>query len=371
MAGISFLILVVLFLISVYFSQTDYSLLFLGIGTIFLCIRSLFATGAVECPQSLDWLVNTLMPLLPAPCILAFAIINRKKQTYKYFLIIVGVVLLLITSARVLNNFWENAPNFVVDLQLFEEYLYNRSFDKALHIALVYLVVICVIASLVYHIRNLLKIYSEKTALEERTRAVQSGYESMVEGVRNTSALRHEWKHDLLTLSLLYEQGKTEEIGKYLHEKNDFIKNNELESLSGNFVFDVIISSVSARAKAENVDFKARVKVPPELKVREEDLCQLIMNMLENAFNACAKIKGDKYIEFDAELKQGYLLVKCSNSFPAEDYDTSEPEGFKKGYGFKNMEKVCEAYGSELIADVTKDGVFTVKTALQLSRAEV
>ena len=87
------------------------------------------------------------------------------------------------------------------------------------------------------------------------------------------------------------------------------------------------------------------------------------MNMFDNSFNACAAVDGDKFISFTAEMKNGFLAIKCSNSMPVKQ---EEHDDISHGWGLKNMRAICRKYGSELVTH-SSDGVFTAKTALQVS----
>ncbi len=220
-----------------------------------------------------------------------------------------------------------------------------------------------------FHIRNR-RIASEKALLENSVRTVRKGYSHMLACARDTAAMRHEWKHDLLMLSLLYEEGKITEIGAYLREKNKCIRECGWESLTGCFALDVILSSVSVRAKAEGIKLETHADVPSRLNIKEEDLCRLLLNMFDNAFHACAEREKDRFIKFSAVLKNGFLAVKCSNSAPAVPARRRRTEDFRHGYGLKMMKKICRSYGSELITDTGTPGIFTVKALLQLNRTE-
>ncbi len=372
--GFSFLIIITLFLIGVALVPTpDYSLPFLALGTLCLCVHGLLVTGAVDVPDSFWDFRQYVLPSLAILLILIYILWNRKKKILKYFLIFSGVVIVLILLAYFLRTQLDHVPIPMMELSTLIDLVTRNNLTAVLLVATNYLVMICVVASLVYHVRSLVDMAAEKATLEGSARAVTAGYERMVESMKTVTAARHEWKHDLLTLSLLYDQGKTEEIGAYLQEKNDFIRKNELESLTGCFALDVIINHVSARAKNEGVELKTYIHVPSDLNIKEEDLCQLLLNMFDNAFNACAKVQGKKYIDFTAELKGNFLAVRCTNSAPPVDKETKASAAgsdMQHGYGIKNMKKICQSYGSDLVFDTDTPDTFTVKTVLQLNRNE-
>ena len=49
--------------------------------------------------------------------------------------------------------------------------------------------------------------------------------------------------------------------------------------------------------------------------VPEGDLCTLLMNLLDNALEACRKVEEDRWIRFQAQVNRGILFIQCENSY--------------------------------------------------------
>lgn len=365
-AGLSFLIIFALFLFGIYSSSPDFSLLYLGTATIIYCVDRLFATGAKDVYSAVGQVSSTAVYLV-APLALVYVFMNRRKKILGYFMMFTGLLSLAIIAANVLQYISVRAPAAMSNLRMISDAIYDGRFGNAVSLLSGYMILMCLASAMVSHISTISETYAEKSALESQNRTIVAGYKNMVTSVRKTAEVRHEWKHDLVTLSLLYEQGKIEEIGEYLRDKNSFISEADRVCFTDNFAFDTILNSVSSRAANEGVKFTAHVSVPSELGIREEDVCRLLLNMFDNAFNACAEIeKGrPKYIEFTAEMKNGFLAVNCTNSAP-EASEKPEGDGISHGWGLKNMRAICRRYGSDLVVN-RENGVFTAKTALQLN----
>lgn len=130
----------------------------------------------------------------------------------------------------------------------------------------------------------------------------------------------------------------------------------------------------AARSEAAGVAFRASAQVPPELPLPEEDVCTLLMNMLDNAVEGAslAQGEGERYIRFHVKAAGGFMAVLCENTFdgrvdtgargaPRTRKSGDEPHGF----GLTQMRAVAEKYGSILDVSWT-DTLFTVQTALKL-----
>ena len=368
-SGICFLLAVGLFLMSIYFSNTDFSLIFLAAASIFFCLCRLKETGSFEVNWIYSDILFEVLSYSVAPLMLLFIILNLKKPVLRYILICCEVVVALIIAANIMTILFDKVPAVFLKLGmlgslLYRNLVYRKSFSSTITLTSHYLILACSLAVAVYHVRESVKIQADKSALEGQNRAILSAYKNIVAGVRRTAEVRHEWKHDLMTLSLLYEQGRTDEIGKYLDEKTSFINSGERLSFAESAVLDVILNSASARASEEGVKLTVQVSAPAELGIRDEDLCQLVMNMFDNAFNACAAVsEGERYIDFSASLKNGYLNIRCANSYTLP---AGEPKKdiTAHGFGILTMRKICSRYGSELVIK-RENGEFIAMTALE------
>lgn len=368
-SGICFIIAIGLLLMSIYFSSPDWSLLLLAAASISYCLCRLNETGVIEFTGAFAANLLDIARYLIAPEILLFIFLNRKKKILRYILACSAVVAGLIVVANVIMIVFDNVPMIVVKLQSVAKLIYSSPFSNALSAVSNWLLVVCALSVMIYNVRSTAEIAAENSILESRNRAITSAYKNIVVSVRNTAEVRHEWKHDLMTLSLLYVQGRFDEIGRYLDGKSSFINGAERVNFAESAVLDAILNSASARAAQEGVKLSVQVNAPAELGIKDEDLCQLVMNMFDNAFNACSSVsEGERRIDFSAALRNGYLHIRCANSFVP-------PEGERKkditshGFGIITMRKICSRYGSELIIK-REDGEFIAMTSLETHKNE-
>lgn len=362
-----FLIVTGLFLISLYISRPDCSLLILGLGSLAYSLNCLIGTGAMNIsslPSPLGSILEPLLFYVQILSVLIYVFLNRKKPLLRYFLVILTLLSALILLAHSLTLAADNVPDVIARTGLLANMLYSGHFSAAVHLCTQYLVFICCASAILQHVTVLAEIRVEESMTQSQAQAIHSGYENMMNNVKRTAAVRHEWKNDLLTLGVLYEQGRIDELGAYLKKKNAQLSEIDRMLFTENYLFDVILSSASARAAETGIRFDTTVNVPRRLNIRDEDLSSLLMNLFDNAFNACAKLEpGKRFIIFSAELKGSFLTIQCSNSTP--DTQQRDKNDLSHGWGLKNMQEICRRYGSELLI-TSQGGVFTVKTALQL-----
>lgn len=108
--------------------------------------------------------------------------------------------------------------------------------------------------------------------------------------------------------------------------------------------------AAAARAKQLNLSFRASVFTPEELPIPDQDLCTLLLNMLDNALEGAAKVSPEhsRHLHIQIKMVNQYLAVKCENSFDGiwkKDKDgnllTTKEDTLSHGFGCRRMRKNC------------------------------
>lgn len=116
--------------------------------------------------------------------------------------------------------------------------------------------------------------------------------------------------------------------------------------------------------------------VPKDLPIPDEDLCTLLMNLLDNALEGASRTPEgrEKAIWFQMKAAGSFLPVLCENTFDGKVMtdghgkpQTTKPDPAVHGFGIEQMRAVAEKYGSILDISWTEER-FTVQTALQLPK---
>ena len=114
---------------------------------------------------------------------------------------------------------------------------------------------------------------------------------------------------------------------------------------------------------------------PEDLAIPAEDLCSLLMNLLDNALEGAAKVGPGAFVRLRIQVNQGFLTVQCENRFDGAvqtdgrgSLRSTKADPDAHGFGLAQMRAVAEKYGSVLDLCWT-DTVFTVRTALKLPEA--
>lgn len=143
-----------------------------------------------------------------------------------------------------------------------------------------------------------------------------------------------------------------------------------------NFTINAILQNAASQAAQKDISFDSQVHAPKNLAIPEKDLCVLLMNMLDNALEACAKMDSSerRFIRIHIGVKNGFLTVKCENTYVGElkkdeqgRFVSLKADKESHGFGIVQMSAVAEKYRSMLdISYSEEDHIFTVQTALKL-----
>ena len=355
--------------------QTNYSLI-----PLFLAAAGLTAQwitrgmGYFFLPDGLvEFLNSRVIGFVILALLAAYLALNHEKKFWKYFGIsaaasAAALVIVYIVSVSVSGKFSRYIDQMISDLLDFGDY------DKLVYWATLWLVAVCAAISAYSVVRMIIAQKIEAQTLLLKNQLITDGYRAIESKIADSAALRHEEKHRIFALDALYQSGNYEALGEMLGEIKSQSDRLAQTSFTENFTVNAILQDAAFRAAQDGIDFKASASVPEKLAITENDLCRLLMNMLDNSIEAAGKAEpGKRFIRFQIELKNGFLAVKCENSFCGElkrdkdgSYLTTKEEPETHGFGLKQMHSVAERYHSILDIFTSEDNVFTVQTALKL-----
>jgi len=188
----------------------------------------------------------------------------------------------------------------------------------------------------------------------------------MQESVEQVKSIRHDMKLHLATIRDYTTNSKANEATEYLDDLLEDIRESEVYSDTGNIAFDSIINFKLKDVLRNHINLQIKIFVPPELNIEVSDIVTILGNLLDNAFDAVAKVE-DKRIKLDVESIKGSLFIKIDNTFDGEvNYaDGTEPVIVSRkdvgshGYGLSNIRKSVEKYDGHM--DIShEENVFSV-----------
>ncbi len=176
-------------------------------------------------------------------------------------------------------------------------------------------------------------------------------YNDITAAQAQTRKLKHDLSNHIISIKSYVEEGKKDECLKYLDSLTDYADINSDIIDTGNSVIDAIFTAKRNLARERNIDFSADIQIPENLKINSSDCCVIFGNALDNAIEACDKVKGDKYIKVSLVYRDGSLMCKIANSMSEAKnplLKTTKADKINHGIGLKNIRETLNKYSSML-----------------------
>lgn len=144
------------------------------------------------------------------------------------------------------------------------------------------------------------------------------------------------------------------------------------DSYSDNMVLNAIAGYYLNAAKSEGIRVETDIRAKTELPLKDEELCILLTNLLENALEACRAMPPaqDRFISLGVFSDGEHLHITCENSTDVNavvstdgTIHTSKSDAKSHGYGLPAMRRIIEKHYGAMHTSCA-DGRFTVKITL-------
>ena len=235
-----------------------------------------------------------------------------------------------------------------------------------------WLVLVCAGLSAWELARYIVRTQTQAQALALKNQLAMENYRTMEAQLRETAALRHEFRHQLAAMDTLVKAGDLAELERCVSAWST--QTDSTEQFSRHIAVNTILQRAAGRAREMGIEFHASAVLPPDLPIPTEDLCSLLMNLLDNALEGAAHTPEGKprWVVFRARVSGSFLPIFCENTYDGAVCTdgqgrllTRKPDRSVHGFGMEQMRTVVERYGSILDVQWTQER-FTVQTALQL-----
>ena len=148
---------------------------------------------------------------------------------------------------------------------------------------------------------------------------------------------------------------------------------------TGNAFLDNLLHAKRLEALEKKIEFKVFADFTPFKRVKNEDLCVIVSNTIDNALRECQLMKADNpkiecLVQLKARKIKGFLSIICENSLRESQaealrgnlvMETSKEDKKNHGFGVKNIKRVVREYGGEVSSNVVDD-MFSVSILIPI-----
>ncbi len=188
--------------------------------------------------------------------------------------------------------------------------------------------------------------------MKERSRMLEmqeSQFAAQQRYMKASEKTRHDFRHSIRVMAELYDTGKTEEMGRYLHQFIESMPASETTGFCASTAVNALLNYYAHLAEQYHVELTLQIELPEKLPVQDVDLCSIIGNILENAMNACHKSE-DKWIQLTVLAENDdQLYIVAVNAFDGvvrqKDGTYLSTDRSGTGVGLSSITSTAEAYG--------------------------
>jgi len=243
------------------------------------------------------------------------------------------------------------------------------------HVSAFMSVVIC--AAYVIYLSTISKDYVQRVeAVEEsiiianEINIVQNEIETSNELQQMAKLYRNDINNHFASILEYINEGDSKRAIEYINESISAVDKITPHRFCENEMINLILSHFAEIAEAEHYDYSFKVNTVNDLPLTNIELCAIISNTLENAFNEMGNLEdGNKRVELLFSQHKGMLIYSVSNTC-RKDYvlEGDRPEsknGEIHGFGTKSIVSIAHDHNG-LVDFRAKDGIFDIMITIPL-----
>jgi hypothetical protein len=196
----------------------------------------------------------------------------------------------------------------------------------------------------------------EERSMRNALVAARNHYAMLTQSLDDARRLRHDVKYAFASIARLAE--RNDDAGILALLQTERISDNP-RHFCGHNIADALLNWYAERCAAERIGFDVAAALPEVAPIDAGDLCVLLGNLLENAFEGAGKVQGSgRHIRASIKAEARMLTLSIENGFDGVLMRDGERLISRKdsgGVGLKSVRSVCEKYGGEYIFQPTAD----------------
>ena len=200
------------------------------------------------------------------------------------------------------------------------------------------------------------EIINREQQYEQQLKSQSKHLDEILVMQNQLKGFRHDIKNHWVALRGYFQRNDYEGGIQYIDEMSEKLIEGETID-TGNVALDAIISTKKALAEEKNIEFESTVQIPEKMPIDATDICIIFGNALDNAIEACEKIKDDrKHIKLSVIFEEDAILCKVSNSISKGkklSMKTTKTDKENHGFGLENIKQALSKYNHLLKIDQT------------------
>ena len=202
--------------------------------------------------------------------------------------------------------------------------------------------------------------------LRSANQLLTENYQQLHAYQQNHAKQIHDFNHHLTALKGLVALGKHEEALAYMESLLSTTYQETALCHSGSDIIDAIINCKAAEAAQLGIDFRFAVSFPVSADIAPVDICGVLANQIDNAFDACRQMPPSYLCEVKITIKhvENFVFFRVENTVDHNPFEnnsslssTKTDTSAQHGLGLKNIRDITDKY-SGFLRNEYKSGLF-------------
>ncbi len=207
--------------------------------------------------------------------------------------------------------------------------------------------------------------------IEKQLELQLNHYNKLAENRAMLSEVLHDFKNHLNCIYNLYKYNNSQDLGRYIE---NLINVSETEKVidTGNPVIDALLNDKYSISQKIGIEFRKELNLPSNLKIAPTDICAILGNSLDNAIEACKRIKNGairREIALSMTYRDSYLIIVVVNTIdqiPLKEgkfFRSSKPSPELHGLGMHSIERTVKKYAGNMVVKCD-EGLFKLEIVM-------
>lgn len=223
---------------------------------------------------------------------------------------------------------------------------------ESLHLTFLYTMLLYMLFIYTWIFR-ILEIASEKSLQQAKLEMLVENYRKNAESIAVIRQIRHETTHHANALSLYLKSGDYEGAQSYLDSFSCLVSEMPVIEYTSHPLLNAMLSEYRERGDRNGITVRYDIAVSERLAMQDTDLCCLLTNMLDNAYEACSHVEASRrYVNLNIRLNRNFLFFSCENSCNASwvhyvngtPVTTKNQNSMSHGFGISIMKEISAKY---------------------------
>ncbi|KFI92128.1 signal transduction histidine kinase regulating citrate/malate metabolism [Bifidobacterium saguini DSM 23967] len=220
-----------------------------------------------------------------------------------------------------------------------------------------------------------LKRNAEMAAVNTRLNAQVEQFERSRASIDQFRKERHEMKNTYFYIDSLVKRHEYTTLEQYLDTELNFRLTSMDEINTGNPTLDLVLTQKIGEARRAHIAVTTNLTVPANLPFNDQDLCALMLNLLDNAIDASVKkAEGQRELHIEIQQVKGFLRISIGNRSAHDVLSnnrllrTTKRDAQHHGIGLRVVRAIVNQYDG-MIDMQYQDGFFVVNVLMQFPDA--